>query len=120
MHEFKYKRNYLYCENIKVLDLAKRFGTPLYIYSYRTLVDHFLKLKAAFREIAPLICYSVKACSNLSILRALVDKGSGLDIVSGGELFRALKAGNTQIDIKHFSHLVYELNEQLVFDVTID
>jgi diaminopimelate decarboxylase len=91
MHEFKYKRNYLYCEDIKVQDLAQRFGTPLYIYSYKTLVDHYIKLKTAFREIKPLICYSVKANSNLAILRALVDEGSGLDIVSGGELFRAIK-----------------------------
>jgi diaminopimelate decarboxylase len=93
MHEFKYRRNYLYCEDIRVLDLARRFGTPLYIYSYKTLIDHYLKLKTAFKKIQPLICYSVKANSNLAILRALVDKGAGLDIVSGGELFRALKAG---------------------------
>ncbi|MBM3254148.1 MAG: diaminopimelate decarboxylase [Candidatus Omnitrophica bacterium] len=93
MHEFKYKRNYLYCENVKVSDLAKRFGTPLYVYSYKTLIDHYLKLKTAFQEIKPLICYSVKANSNLAILKALVDKGAGLDIVSGGELFRAIKVG---------------------------
>jgi len=93
MHEFKYKGNYLYCEDIKIRDLANRFGTPLYVYSYHTLIDHLLKLKTAFREIEPLICYSVKANSNLAILKALVDKGAGLDIVSGGELFRAMKAG---------------------------
>ena len=93
MHEFKYKNNKLYCENIRVEDLAKKFGTPLYVYSYQTLVEHYLKLKSAFSEINPLICYSVKANSNLAILKALVAKGSGLDIVSGGELFRAKKAG---------------------------
>jgi len=93
MHEFKYKRSYLYCEDIKVLDLARRFGTPLYVYSYKTLIDHFLKLKIAFGEIDPLICYSVKANSNLAILKSLVDKGAGLDIVSGGELFCATKVG---------------------------
>ncbi len=93
MHEFKYKKNNLFCENIKVLALAKRFGTPLYVYSYKTLVDHYLKLKSAFSQINPLICYSVKANSNLAILKALVDKGAGLDIVSGGELYRALKVG---------------------------
>jgi len=93
MHEFKYKGNYLYCEDIKIRDLANRFGTPLYVYSYHTLIGHFFKLKTAFREIEPLICYSVKANSNLAILKALVDKGAGLDIVSGGELFRAMKAG---------------------------
>ncbi|MFA4989482.1 MAG: diaminopimelate decarboxylase [Candidatus Omnitrophota bacterium] len=93
MHEFKYRRNNLYCENVRVEDLAKRFGTPLYVYSYQTLVGHFLKLKTAFREINPLICYSVKANSNLALLRVLVNEGAGLDIVSGGELSRALKAG---------------------------
>lgn len=93
MHEFKYKNSHLYCENIKVADLAKKFGTPLYVYSYKTLTDHYAKLKIAFRQINPLICYSVKANSNLAILKALVDRGAGLDIVSGGELFRALKVG---------------------------
>ncbi len=92
MHDFKYKKNKLYCENIKVEDLAKKFSSPFYVYSYHTLVDHYLKLKSAFSEINPLICYSVKANSNLSILKALIAKGAGLDIVSGGELFRAQKA----------------------------
>lgn len=93
MHDFKYKNNKLYCENVEVSKLAKQFGTPLYVYSYSTLIGHYLKLKEAFKEVNPLICYSVKANSNLSILKALVDKGAGLDIVSGGELFRAIKAG---------------------------
>ena len=93
MHDFKYKKNKLYCENIKVEVLAKKFGTPLYTYSYHTLIDHYLKLKSAFSQINPLICYSVKANSNLSILKTLIAKGAGLDIVSGGELFRAQKAG---------------------------
>ncbi|MGD0336121.1 MAG: diaminopimelate decarboxylase [Candidatus Omnitrophota bacterium] len=91
MHEFKYINNQLYCEGVKIEELAKKFGTPLYVYSYRTLIDHFLKLQDAFRSVNALICYSVKANSNLAILKALVDKGAGLDIVSGGELFRALK-----------------------------
>lgn len=93
MHEFKYINNHLYCEKVKVADLAEKFGTPLYVYSYHTLIGHFIKLEKAFAEIKPLICYSVKANSNIAILKALVDKGAGLDIVSGGELFRALKAG---------------------------
>jgi len=93
MHEFKYKRNNLYCEKVRVQDLAKKFGTPLYIYSYQTLIEHFVKLEQAFNSVNPLICYSVKANSNLAILRALVKKGAGLDIVSGGELFRAQKVG---------------------------
>jgi diaminopimelate decarboxylase len=93
MHEFKYRSKNLYCEGVKIADLAERFGTPLYVYSYKTLIDHYLKLKSAFRKVNPLICYSVKANSNLAILKALVAKGAGLDIVSGGELSRALCAG---------------------------
>lgn len=91
MHHFNFRKNNLYCENFKVSDLAKKFQTPLYIYSAKTIEDHFLKLKKAFSEIDPLICYSVKANSNLSILKLLVSKGAGLDIVSGGELYRAKK-----------------------------
>lgn len=93
MHEFKYIRNQLYCEQVRLEDLAHKYGTPLYVYSYHTLIGHFLKLKSAFKEIEPIICYSVKANSNLAILKALVDKGAGLDVVSGGELYRAIKAG---------------------------
>ncbi len=93
MHDFKVINKILYCENIKVEALARRFGTPLYVYSNHTLIDHYAKLYSAFRQIDPLICYSVKANSNLSILKALVSRGAGLDIVSGGELFRALKVG---------------------------
>jgi diaminopimelate decarboxylase len=93
MHEFKYKKNYLFCEGVRIIDLARQQNTPVYIYSYQTLIGHFLKLRSAFKEIDPLICYSVKANSNLAILKALVNKGAGLDIVSGGELFRAVKAG---------------------------
>lgn len=93
MHEFKLVNNHLYCEKIKVENLAKRFGTPLYVYSYKTIIDHYLKLKTAFSSVNALICFSVKSNSNLAILKALVDKGAGLDIVSGGELFRALQVG---------------------------
>ena len=93
MHDFKYVNNDLCCEKVKVGKLAERFGTPLYVYSYHTLTDHSMKLKTALAKVDPLICYSVKANSNLAILKALVAKGAGLDVVSGGELFRALRAG---------------------------
>jgi len=93
MHDFKYKGKNFYCEGVNVMNLAKRFGTPLYVYSRKTILNHYLKLRSAFSQIHPLICYSVKANSNLSILKALVIQGAGLDIVSGGELFRALKVG---------------------------
>jgi len=93
MHEFKYVGNNLCCEKLDLESLARRYGTPLYVYSYHTLIGHLVKLQEAFRPVEPLICYSVKANSNLAILKALVDKGAGLDIVSGGELFRAIQAG---------------------------
>ncbi|MGD9014643.1 MAG: diaminopimelate decarboxylase [Candidatus Omnitrophota bacterium] len=93
MHEFRYRGNQLYCENLKIENLAERFGTPLYIYSRKTLLDHYFKLRTAFRSINPLICFSVKANSNLAILKSLVRHGAGLDVVSGGELFRGLRVG---------------------------
>lgn len=93
MHDFIYKNGELYCEGVRVSDIADAAGTPFYLYSYKTITGHYQKLARAFRPVNPLICYSMKANSNLAFIRALVKQGSGLDIVSGGELFRALKAG---------------------------
>lgn len=93
MHDFYYKDNELYCEQVKVRDIAEKVGTPVYIYSHKTFVEHLEKIQKAFKTIKPLICYSMKANSNLAILKSLVARGSGLDIVSGGELFRAKKVG---------------------------
>ena len=93
MREFRYKNNQLYCEAVRIADIAKKVITPFYLYSYTTLLDHYRKLAEAFSSLRPLICYSMKANSNLSICRALVKAGSGLDIVSGGELYKALLAG---------------------------
>ena len=92
MHDFYYKNGELYCEKVPVRKIVKKLGTPAYIYSHKTFAEHLAKLQRAFRSVKPLICYSVKANSNLAVLRALVKKGAGLDIVSGGELFRAKKA----------------------------
>ena len=93
MHYFKTKGRFLYCEDIKVEDLARKYQTPLYVYSRRTLIEHFTKIRNAFGGVSPLICYSVKAASSLAILRSLVAKGAGLDVVSGGELYRAKLIG---------------------------
>ena len=93
MHEFNFKDNELYCENIRVSDIAKEVATPFYLYSYKTLIDHYKKIRAAFSSIDPLICFSIKSNSNIAVLRALVKNGAGLDIVSGGELYRAKLAG---------------------------
>jgi len=89
MHEFKYKGSNFYCGSIKVGDIAKQYSTPLYIYSHKAIIGNFLNLQKAFRPASALICYSVKANSNLSILKIIVKLGAGLDIVSGGELYRA-------------------------------
>ena len=93
MHDFNYKHNSLYCELVSIEELAKKYGTPLYVYSRNTLISHYRKIKEAFSPVNPLICFSMKANSNLSILKALIKEGSGLDIVSGGELYRAFKIG---------------------------
>ena len=92
-HDFHRVKGELYCERVPVSRIAAAVGTPVYIYSYQTLVDHFHKLEEAFRVARPLICFSVKANGNLAILRLLVRSGAGLDIVSGGELYKALRAG---------------------------
>src|SRR5882672_3865448 len=93
MHDFRYTGAKLYCEGIAVEDLVKKFGTPLYIYSQKTLTDHFLKLDRAMTGLDHLICFAVKSNSNLSVLRTLAALGSGFDIVSGGELQRVIAAG---------------------------
>ncbi len=93
MSDFSYKNDELYCEQLKVADLAQKFGTPLYLYSYNAFKNHYLELAEAYSSLNNLICFSVKANSNIYILKNLVDLGAGLDIVSGGELQRALKAG---------------------------
>ena len=89
MHRFKYIGRSLYCENVKVARIARVVGTPLYIYSKNTLLDHYRKIQEALREVSPLISFSVKSNSNLAVLKTLVAAGAGLDIVSGGELYRA-------------------------------
>lgn len=83
----------LYCENIRFTDLANQFGTPLYVYSQQALNQAFTDYQTAFSALNPLICYAVKANSNLSIIRYFARLGCGFDIVSGGELARVLAAG---------------------------
>lgn len=90
MDDFFYRDGVLHCESADLREVADRFGTPLYVYSQHTLVDHFDKLTAAFAPVNATICYSVKSCQNLAILRLLKNRGSGFDVVSGGELRRAV------------------------------
>ncbi|HYR22401.1 MAG TPA: diaminopimelate decarboxylase [Chthoniobacterales bacterium] len=93
MHSFRYHDGKLYCEDIDLAQAAEEFGTPLYIYSAGTILDHYTRLDAALAPLDHLICYAVKANSNRAILKFLAEAGAGFDIVSGGELFRAIKAG---------------------------
>ena len=93
MHHFEYRQGRLHAEEIPVEDLARKFGTPLYVYSKATLTRHFEAFDSAFSSLPHITCYSVKANSNLCVLRLLASLGAGMDIVSGGELHRALKAG---------------------------
>lgn len=93
MHHFYKKNGSLFCEQVELSSLADKFGTPLYVYSANTFRDHYNKLNDALAPLKPMICFAMKANSNLAVLRTLAREGAGFDIVSGGELFRVLKAG---------------------------
>jgi diaminopimelate decarboxylase len=93
MHDFRYVGEKLFCEGVAVETLARKFGTPLYVYSQRTLTDHFQKLDAALAPLDHLVCFAMKSNSNLAVLRTIANLGGGFDIVSGGELRRVIAAG---------------------------
>ena len=93
MHFFHYRDGKLHCEDVDLGRAAEKFGTPLYVYSAGTILDHYTRLDAAIAPLDHLICYAVKANSNRSVLQLLADAGAGFDIVSGGELHRVLAAG---------------------------
>ena len=93
MHLFHYRDGRLCCEDVDLERVAEKFGTPTYVYSASTILDHYLRLDVALAPLDHLICYAVKANSNRAILKLLADAGAGFDIVSGGELFRVITAG---------------------------
>ncbi len=95
MDHFNYRSRALFCEDVAVADLAETYGTPLYVYSKATLLHHLRQFQEAFAEVSPLICFSIKTNGNIHIARLMGEAGSGFDVTSGGELFRALKAGGT-------------------------
>ncbi|WP_320175580.1 diaminopimelate decarboxylase [Maridesulfovibrio sp.] len=119
MHHFEIKNNELHAENISITELAKEYGTPLYIYSAATLRRHFEAFDSAFTGLDHMTCYSVKANSNLSVLKLLAEMGAGMDIVSGGELYRALKAGvpASKIVFSGVGKKAYEIAEALKADI---
>src|SRR4029453_18140880 len=93
MNHFEYRNGEMFAEQVPLKRIAQEVGTPAYVYSLATLKRHFKVFDQAFAKARHIVCFSVKANSNLALLRAFAKEGSGFDIVSGGELFRALKVG---------------------------
>jgi diaminopimelate decarboxylase len=93
VHSFRYRDGQLHCEDVDLGRVAEQFGTPVYVYSAGTILDHYRRLDATLASLDHLICYAVKANSNRAILKLLAGEGAGFDIVSGGELYRVLAAG---------------------------
>lgn len=120
MHHFHFEHDELYCEGIPLRKLAETVGTPCYVYSYATLHQHFTVFDDAFARVPHLVCFSAKANSNLAILGIFGSLGGGVDIVSGGELFRARKAGIPAERIvysgvgKTLGEIDYALNEGIL------
>ena len=93
MHHFQYRGDDLYCEEVPVSRIASEVGTPAYVYSHATLTRHFQAFDQAFISVPHLICFAMKANANLAVLKLFTDLGGGVDVVSGGELFRGLRVG---------------------------
>src|SRR5947209_9625019 len=93
MPDFRYQDGEFYCESVPLRKIAEAVGTPCYVYSHATVVRQLRSFDSAFSEVPHLIAYAIKANSNLALLRLLTNEGAGADIVSGGELYRALQAG---------------------------
>jgi diaminopimelate decarboxylase len=119
MDYFSYKKGKLFAEGVDVERIAAKVGTPVYIYSKATFLDHLRKVQAAYRHVEHMVCYSVKACGNINILKFMAQAGSGFDIVSGGELYRAQQAGADRSKIvyagvgKTDAEIVEALNAQI-------
>ncbi len=125
MHSFRYRDGHLYCEDVDLSRVAEELGTPTYVYSGGTILDHYARLDAALEPLDHLICYAVKANSNRAILKLLADAGAGFDIVSGGELYRVLAAGGNPANCtfagvgKSREEIEYAL-EQRVYSLNVE
>ncbi len=93
MDHFTYRDGQLHCEDVNLDELTQRVGTPVYVYSRRTFEQHYDKIANAFAPLDPIICYSIKSCGNIHLCKLLADRGAGMDVVSGGELYRTQQAG---------------------------
>ena len=115
MHDFQFKNNALYCESTPVEAIAQAVGTPFYLYSHHTIVDHFTKIQKAFAPVDPLICFAMKANGNSAVVKALLNEGAGVDIVSQGELRKALSLGADPRKIVFAS--VGKTEEEIIFAI---
>src|SRR3954466_13521695 len=95
MDHFQYRDRVLHCEDVPLAELAEKYSTPLYVYSQATLLHHLNQIQTAFAPAKPLICYSLKTNANIHIGKLMSEHGSGFDVTSGGELYRALASGGT-------------------------
>src|SRR5947207_1970939 len=93
MNHFAYHSGVLHAETVNLVDLAAAVGTPFYCYSTATLERHYQVFAGAFADVRALVCYAMKANSNQAVIKTLANLGAGADVVSGGELQRALRAG---------------------------
>lgn len=120
MNEFEYHGDDLYCEDVPIHKVASDIGTPFYLYSQKTLENHFRVFDTAFSSVSHITCYSVKANSNLTVLKIFASLGGGVDVASGGEIFRALKTGISPQKIvysgvgKSRAEIVYALNSDIL------
>ncbi|MFQ6066233.1 MAG: diaminopimelate decarboxylase [bacterium] len=121
---FHYKAGELFCEEVPLGQVAEKVGTPLYLYSYNSLISGYRQVSHAFSKLSPLICYSLKANANLTLCRILATEGAGADILSGGELYKALEAGFSPQKIvfagpgKNEEEIEYALRENIfIFNV---
>jgi diaminopimelate decarboxylase len=119
MHHFHYVNDELYCENVSISRICRELGTPIFVYSRQTLERHFKIFQEPFKSADHLICYSMKACSNLTVLRVFGNLGAGVDIVSGGELYRALRAGidPSRVVYSGVGKKASEMDEALTSDI---
>ena len=124
MDHFEYRGRTLYCEDVPVPEIAEQYGTPVYVYSAATLLHHLKEIQTAFAPANPVICYSIKANGNVSIARLMGEHGAGFDVTSGGEFYKALRAGPKGAKIvfagvgKTDAEIEYALNNDVyLFDV---
>jgi diaminopimelate decarboxylase len=121
MDHFHYRDRVLHCEDVPLAELAEKYGTPLFVYSRATLLHHLNQIQTAFSEAKPILCFSIKTNGNIHIARVMLDHGTGFDVTSGGELYRALLAGGDPEQIvfagvgKTDEEMRYALEKDILF-----